>query len=142
MPWYCDIPVPNSLRTGAWLMPGGFLLICRRWQRRRHSVTRPRARRLPLRLLSVAVLVVLAGVVAAAALTTRNVVRDQERLILRERTGEAADVLVSAFTGVQSSLQLLGVIAGSHQGDSQLFADAAHSVTTSATQSWLLITPG
>jgi signal transduction histidine kinase len=121
-------------------MPGAFLTICRRWQQRGRSVSPPRARRLPLRLLSVAVLVVLAGVVAAAALTTRNVVRDQERLILRERTGEVADVLVSAFSGVQSSLQLLGVIAGSHQGDSQLFADATHSVTSSATQSWLVIT--
>jgi signal transduction histidine kinase len=110
-------------------MPGAFLLIRRRSQQR-----------LPLRLLSVAVLVVLAGVVTAAALITRNVVRDQEQLILRERTGEAAAVLVSAFTGVQSSLQLLGVIAGSGQGGSQLFADAAHSVTTSATQSWLVIT--
>jgi signal transduction histidine kinase len=120
-------------------MPGAFLTICRRWQQRRRSVSPPRPRRLPLRLLSVAVLVVLAGVVAAAALTTRNVVRDQERLILRERTGEVADVLVSAFSGVQSSLQLLGVIAESHQGDSQLFADATHSVTSSATQSWLVI---
>src|ERR1700728_2728075 len=130
MPWYCDIPVPNPLQPGAWLMPGAFLLIRRRSQR------------LPLRLLSVVVLVVLAGVVAAAALVTRNVVRDQEQLILRERTGETAAVLVSAFSGVQSSLQMLGVIAGSDQGGSQLFADAARSVTTSATQSWLVITSG
>src|SRR5271170_895808 len=101
MPWYCDIPVPNPLQPGAWLMSGAFLLIRRRSQKR-----------LPLRLLSVAVLVVLAGVVAAAALITRNVVRDQEQLILRENTAEAAAVLVSAFTGVQSSLQLLGAVAG------------------------------
>ena len=99
-----------------------------------------RVRRRPLRFASLVVLLVLAGVVAASVLITRNVVREQERLILHERTAEVAAVLGSAFTGVQSSLQLLGVIARSDQGHSRLFADAAHSVATPGTQAWLVIT--
>ena len=61
------------------------------------------------------ILLVLAGVAAASCLITRSVVAGQERLILREQTAEAAAVFVSAFAGVQSSLQLLGEIARSDQ---------------------------
>lgn len=105
----------------------------------RALVFKPAAQR-ALRFASLVVLLVLAGVVAASVLITRNVVREQERLILHERTAEVAAVLGSAFTGVQSSLQLLGVIARSDQGHSRLFADSAHSVATPGTQAWLVIT--
>ena len=99
-----------------------------------------RARRRPLRFISAVILVVLAGVVAASSLITRNVIRDQEQLLLSERTAEVATVLGTSFTGIQSSLLLLGAIARSDQGNAQLFADAARSVATSSTQAWLVTT--
>jgi signal transduction histidine kinase len=86
------------------------------------------------------ILLVLAGVAVALSLITRNVVRDQEGLILRERTAEVAAVVGSAFANAQSSLQLLGEIARSDQGHPQLFADAARAVTTTSTQAWLVTT--
>ena len=94
--------------------------------------------RWPLRAVSAVTFLVLAGVVVAASLITLNVIRDQERLILRERTGEAAAVLGSAFSGTQASLQLLGVLARSDRGQTALFAAAARSVTTSPAQGWLV----
>lgn len=92
-----------------------------------------------LRAVSAAVFLMLAGVSVAAALITSDVIRNQERLILRERTGEAAAVLGSAFSGTQASLRLLGTLAQSgRQGRTALFAAAARSVTTSASQAWLV----
>jgi signal transduction histidine kinase len=102
--------------------------------------TGKRVRRPPLRFISAVMLLVLIVVVAASSLITAHVIRDQERLILRERTSEVAAVLGSAFTGIQSSLELLGAIARSDQGRSQQFADAAHSVTTGSGQAWLVTT--
>jgi signal transduction histidine kinase/ActR/RegA family two-component response regulator len=64
----------------------------------------------------------------------------QERLILNERIAEAAAVVGSAFTGIQSSLLLLGGIARTDKGHSQLFAGAARSVTTTSSQAWLVVT--
>jgi signal transduction histidine kinase len=61
-------------------------------------------------------------------------------LILREQTAEVAAVVGSAFAGVQSSLQLLGEVARSDQGHPELFANAAHAVTTTSTQTWLVTT--
>jgi signal transduction histidine kinase len=84
----------------------------------------------PLRMMSAVVLVVLGGAVVASCVITLNVIRHQERLILQERTGEAAAVLRSAFAGVQNSLQLLGNIAGSGPGNRRLFATAAREVLT------------
>jgi signal transduction histidine kinase len=84
------------------------------------------------------ILLALAGVVAASSLVTLNVIRDQERLILRERTGEAVAVLGSAFTGLQGSLRLLGSIAGANRGHPQPFASAARSVLTTPGQGWLV----
>jgi signal transduction histidine kinase len=107
---------------------------------RANPTTGKRVRRLPLRPLSAVMLLVLAGVAVASSLITRNVVRDQEGLILRERTAEVAAVLGSAFASAQSSLQLLGQIARSDQGHRQLFADAARAVTTTSTQAWLVTT--
>src|SRR5215472_17440220 len=85
-------------------------------------------RRWPLRVASTVILVVQGGVVAASCVITLNVIRDQERLILQERTGEAAAVLDSEFASVQDSLQLLGGIAASDPARRPLFARAARSV--------------
>jgi two-component system, NtrC family, sensor histidine kinase HydH len=87
-------------------------------------------RRWPLRMLSTVILVVLGGAVAASCVITLNATRDQERLILQERTGEAAAVLGSAFSGVQDSLRLVGSVAGSNPVHPRSFARAARSVLT------------
>jgi signal transduction histidine kinase len=92
----------------------------------------------PIRAASVVTFLVLAGVVVISSLITRDVIRAQERLILHERTGEAAAVLGSAFSGSQTSLQLLGALARSSQDSATLFADAARSVTTGGGQVWLV----
>ena len=96
-----------------------------------------RAVRWPLRLASTVTLVILAGVVTAASLITLRVIRDQERLILRERTGEAAAVLGSAFSGIQQSLGLLRTVTGAG-ANPRLFAAAARSVVTSSAQGVLV----
>ncbi len=97
-------------------------------------------RRWPLRITSTVILVVLGGVVATSCVATLNVIRQQERLILQERTGEAAALLGSAFTSVQDSLQLLGSIARSAPRNPSLFARAARSVITAPGQGWLVTT--
>jgi signal transduction histidine kinase len=97
----------------------------------------PRAGR-PLRAVSAVTFLVLAGVVVVASLITGDAIRSQERLILRERTGEAATVLGSTFSGSQASLQLLGTLARSDQGRGALFAEAARSVTTGSGQAFLV----
>jgi signal transduction histidine kinase len=107
---------------------------------RANSMTGKRARRWPLRPLSAVILLVLAAVAAASCLITQNVVADQERLILREQTAEVAAVVGSSFAGAQSSLQLLGQIAGSGRPHPQLFAAGARAVTTASTQGWLVTT--
>ncbi|HEY6280146.1 MAG TPA: ATP-binding protein [Streptosporangiaceae bacterium] len=99
---------------------------------------RTRARWWPLRLVSTVILLVMGGVVVASALITLSVIRDQERLLLRERTGEAAAVLGGAFAGVQSSLLLLGAIAATDRGHPQLFASAAHPEVTAPGQGLLV----
>src|SRR5205823_4448253 len=66
------------------------------------------------------------------------VIRNQERLILRERTGEAAAVLGSAFSGSQASLRLLGTLAGSSQSRGALFTEAARSITTAKGEAFLV----
>src|SRR5712671_3626264 len=92
----------------------------------------------PLRAVSAMTFLVLAGVVVVSSLITSDVIRNQERLILRERTGEAAAVLGSAFSGSQASLRLLGTLARSAQGPGGPFARAARSVTTASGQAWLV----
>ena len=101
------------------------------------TVAAPEARgrgRLRLRLISVVTLIVLGAAVVASSVITLRVIRDQERELLQERTGEAASVLGSAFAGIQQSLSLLGTIAGAGQGRSSLFVSAARSVLTSSTE--------
>jgi signal transduction histidine kinase len=107
---------------------------------RAKAMTGKRVKRWSLRPLSAVILLVLAAVATASCLITRNVVADQERLILREQTAEVAALVGSSFAGAQSSLQLLGQIAGSGHPHPKLFAAAAHAVTTASTQGWLVTT--
>jgi hypothetical protein len=109
---------------------------------RANSMTGKRVRRWPLRPVSAVILLVLAAVAVASCLITRNVVADQERLILREQTAEVAATVGSGFAGAQSSLQLLGEIARSNKDHPQpkLFAAEARTVTTASTQGWLVTT--
>jgi hypothetical protein len=83
-----------------------------------------------LRLISAVTLVVLVGTAVASSLVVRNLIQDQERVLLQKRAGEAASVLGSAFAGVQDSLHLLGTIAMAGRGRPALFAAAARSVIT------------
>jgi signal transduction histidine kinase len=83
-------------------------------------------------------LLVLVGVAVAASLIARSVIQSQERLLLRERTGEAATLLGSAFSSSQASLRLLGALARSDHGQAGSFAAAARSVTTGSTETWLM----
>jgi signal transduction histidine kinase len=92
--------------------------------------TRRKRVRMRLRLISAVTLAVLGGAVVASSLVVRNVIQDQERVLLQERAGEAASVLAGAFAGVQDSLELLGTLALTDQGHPSLFASAARSVIT------------
>jgi signal transduction histidine kinase len=107
---------------------------------RANSMTGTWVRRWSLRPISAVILLVLAAVAAASTLISLNFVAGQERLILRERTAEVAAVVGSAYTGTQTSLQLLGEIARTDQSRPQSFADAARSATTTGAQGWLVTT--
>jgi signal transduction histidine kinase len=101
------------------------------------QAARSRAGR-PLRAVSAVTFLVLAGVVVVSSLLTSEVIRNQERLILRERTGEAAAVLGSAFSGSQASLRLLGTLARSGPGRGALFTEAARSITTAKGEAFMV----
>ena len=91
----------------------------------------------PLGLTSMVVLVVLAGVTVTAAVLTRNVVRSQDRLILRQRATEVASLVGGAFVGLAPSLQSLGTIARLEPRHPEQFVDAARAV--SATGSFMVV---
>jgi signal transduction histidine kinase len=106
------------------------------------SVTEPggrvagaRARR-PLRAASVVIFLVVAGVSVAVSFIAHNVIQGQERLLLKERTGEVAAVLGSAFSGSQASLQLLGTLARTNGKAG--FAEGARSATAAGTEVLLM----
>jgi signal transduction histidine kinase len=101
------------------------------------TIAGPRAGH-PLRAASAVIFLVLVAVVVVSSLITSEVIGAQERLILRERTGEAAAVLGSAFSGSQTSLQLLGTLARSGQGRAGTFAAAARSVTSATGQAFMV----
>lgn len=92
----------------------------------------------PLRAISAVTFLVLAGAVVVSSLITGDVIRNQERLILRERTGAAAAVLGSAFSGSRASLLMLGTLARSVQGRGESFAAAARSITSAPGQAFLV----
>jgi signal transduction histidine kinase len=89
-------------------------------------------------LISVVTLIVLGGAAVASSLVVQNVIRDQERVLLQERAGEAASVLAGAFAGVQDSLELLGTVAQTNQGRPSTFASAARSVITAPNEGVLV----
>jgi len=91
-----------------------------------------------LRLISVVTLIVLGGAVVASSLVVQGAIRDQERVLLQERAGEAASVLASTFAGIQDSLVLLGTIAVADQGRPSSFASAARSVITTSSEGVLV----
>ena len=94
--------------------------------------------RMRLRLISAVTLVVLVGTAVVSSLVVRNLIRDQERVLLQKRAGEAASVLGSVFAGVQDSLHLLGTIAMAGRGRPSLFAAAARSVITASNEGVLV----
>lgn len=94
--------------------------------------TRRKRVKVRLRLISVVTLIVLGGAVAASSLVVQNGIRDQERVLLQERAGEAASVLAGAFAGIQDSLELLGTLALTDQGRPSTFASAARTVITAS----------
>jgi signal transduction histidine kinase len=99
----------------------------------------PRKRvKLRLRLVSAVTLVVLGGAAVASSLVVQNVIRDQERVLLQERAGEAASVLAGGFAGIQDGLELLGTIAVTDQGRPSSFASAARSVLTTPSEGVLI----
>jgi signal transduction histidine kinase len=100
--------------------------------------TRRNRVRVRLRLISVVTLIVLGGAVVASSLVVQNGIRDQERVLLQERAGEAASVLAGAFAGIQDSLELLGTLALTDQGRPSTFASAARSVITTSNEGVLV----
>jgi signal transduction histidine kinase len=99
------------------------------------TVAAPNARgrgRLRLRFISVVTLIILCVAVVASSVITLSVIRDQERVLLQERTEEAASVFSNAFSGLQESLFLLGTIAGAGRAHSSLFATATRAVVGSS----------
>ena len=103
-----------------------------------HLPTRRKRVRVRLRLISVVTLIVLGGAVVASSLVVQNGIRDQERVLLQERAGEAASVLAGAFAGIQDSLELLGTLALTDQGRPSTFASAARSVITTSNEGVLV----
>ena len=96
----------------------------------------------PLRLVSTLVLLLLGGVTLATSLVTRNVLRDQERVVLRERTAEVGIVLSTAVTSIEPSLRLLGTEIILDPGNPQAFINAARSLGPGGSFLVLTQTPG
>jgi signal transduction histidine kinase len=85
-----------------------------------------------LRMLSLAVFVIVAGIAIAGALVTRDVVNDQERKLLKQRTTEAGTYAGSLFSGaIATPLGGLAsaVAAGGSAGEVAAFEKSAGAVT-------------
>jgi signal transduction histidine kinase/ActR/RegA family two-component response regulator len=83
----------------------------------------------PLRLLSVAVLIVVAGMSVALSLVARSAVNDQQRRLLHERTAEAGLLIGSLFNGMSTTLPVLGATTHPRVGSTQQFTAAAKQLT-------------
>jgi signal transduction histidine kinase len=90
------------------------------------------------RVLSLVVLFGFAGAAVTASVVTRNVVRKQQELVLRERAAEVATVLGATFTGLEPSLESLGTIARLEPEHPQQFVDAAQALKTDG--SYMVVT--
>src|SRR3954451_11876607 len=85
--------------------------------------------RLPLRLVSVAILVGVGALAIAGCLLTRGVVADQERKLLKQRTEEAGVTLGSALGAVQTQLSSLASTYSEANNDSTAFRGSATLMT-------------
>lgn len=83
----------------------------------------------PLRLLSVLVLIVLAGMSLALALVVRSVVNDQQQRLLHERTAEAGILVSSLFNSMSTTLPVLGAATHPRVGSTEQFTTAAKQLT-------------
>jgi signal transduction histidine kinase/CheY-like chemotaxis protein len=88
-----------------------------------------KTRRGPLRLLSVLVLIVMAGMSVALALVVRSVVHDQQRRLLHERTSEAGVLVGGLFGGMSATLPVLATTTHPRVGSTQQFTAAAKQLT-------------
>jgi signal transduction histidine kinase len=88
-----------------------------------------RGQRLPLRPLSFAVLFLVAAIAVAGFVVTRQVVRDQEHRLLKQRNDEAGLYLSSAINGIGGTLSsIAGAALLSHE-DPVKFQQAATPLT-------------
>lgn len=83
---------------------------------------------LPLRPVSLLVLVILVLASLGGWWGARSVVHDQENRLLKERTNEVVAVLTLAVNNAQSSLGAVGTVARVTRGASGAFTDAVTSV--------------
>jgi signal transduction histidine kinase/ActR/RegA family two-component response regulator len=88
-----------------------------------------KTRRGPLRLLSVLVLIVMAGMSVALAQVVRSVVHDQQRRLLHERTSEAGVLVGGLFGGMSATLPVLATTTHPRIGATQQFTTAAKQLT-------------
>jgi signal transduction histidine kinase/ActR/RegA family two-component response regulator len=80
-------------------------------------------------MLSVLVLVVLAGMSVALALVARSVVHDQNRRLLHERTAEAGILIGSLFGNVSTTLPVLAATTHPRPGSTRQFTTTAKQLT-------------
>ena len=84
-----------------------------------------KAGRGPLRPLSVVVLIVMSGISIGLALVVRDVVHDQQRRLLHERTAEAGLLVGSLFNSMSTTLPVLGATTHPRVGSAQQFTLSA-----------------
>ncbi|MEY2588900.1 MAG: hypothetical protein QOJ67_884 [Acidimicrobiaceae bacterium] len=92
-----------------------------------------------VRPLSLLVLAAVGVVACAAAFFAHNVIRDQNRRLLRERAGEVGALLTNSSSGVAATLRSLSTVV--HEGDSspQAFVDSATPLVVGQTRAILLV---
>ena len=87
-------------------------------------------RRSRLRLMSVAVFLIVAGLSVAGCLITRSVVSDQEHKLLKQRTEEAALYLSTAISSVQTELASLAASAAATHESADAFKQSTALLTS------------
>ena len=92
---------------------------------RRGISTVVKTHKAPLRLLSVLVFVALAATSVGLSIVVRDIVHDQQKKLLHERTTEGGTVLSTVFGGTQSALTTLAATAHPRVGATGRFTAAA-----------------
>ena len=87
-------------------------------------------RRSRLRVMSVAVFLIIAGLSVAGCLITRSVVSDQEHKLLKQRTEEAALYLSTAISSVQTELASLAASAAATHESADAFKQSTGLLTS------------